>query len=134
MLVRWHKFLAGAGMVGLVLLAGGTVSAQALRWDPVTGAEAYRIYWSTSPASWPSCQYNTTTSTESAEVAPNPAPGKIVFYNVVAIAPSVYRYGDWDPGLLVACGNPAPAESALEPPPPPQIQVNPDAQLSPKAN
>jgi len=134
MSVRWNRFLAGAGMVVLALLAGGTASAQALRWDPVTGAEAYRIYWSSSPFSWPSCQYATTSSTQSVEVAPAPAPGKVTFYNVVAIAPSVYRYGDWDPGLLVACASPASGELALEPPPPPQIQVNPDAQLSPRAN
>ena len=131
MSVRWHGFLAGAGMVGFVVLASGTASAQALRWDPVTGAEAYRIYWSSSPASWPSCQYATTASTESAEVAPTPAPGKTTFYNVVAVAPSVFRYGDWDPGILVACTSPAAA--AEEPPPPPQIQVNPDAQLGPGA-
>jgi hypothetical protein len=124
--------LLGGAVAALALLAGGPVAAQALKWDPVVGAEAYRLYWSASPTSWPSCQYVQTTSTQSAEVAPTPAPGKVTFYDVVAVAPSVYRYGMWKHGQLVACTGPAESSTTEEqPPPPPRIEVVPDAKEPP---
>jgi hypothetical protein len=55
----------------------------------------------------------------------------VTFYTVIAVAPSVDRYGAWSHGKVVACTSPAESSTEEQPPPAPQIEVIPDAKEPP---